>query len=328
MARLPIEDVLEDIRKTLSANSSAVLVAPPGAGKTTCVPLMLLNEPWLNGREILMLEPRRLAARAAARYMALLLGEKVGETVGYRVRLDSKVGPKTRIEVVTEGVLIRMLQGDPALESVGAVIFDEFHERNLQADLGLAFCLESQAVLRPDLRLLVMSATLETGKIASLMNDAPVIEELMLMVTFPSIIGMLVHDLTKGRISHFAQSFGGTTSKIGIFVVITINAAVVMPQISWNASMIKPLIVTLFIVSAGYFVGYLGSFALKDRTKELTLTMMFNVGIRNNACGLVIALTYFPPAVAIPMTLSILYQQPLATVITRAFKQLRPAEEC
>lgn len=154
------------------------------------------------------------------------------------------------------------------------------------------------------------------------------IEELMLMVTFPSIIGMLVHDLTKGRISHFAQSFGGTTSKIGIFVVITINAAVVMPQISWNASMIKPLIVTLFIVSAGYFVGYLGSFALKDRTKELTLTMMFNVGIRNNACGLVIALTYFPPAVAIPMTLSILYQQPLATVITRAFKQLRPAEEC
>ncbi|MGI6092910.1 MAG: bile acid:sodium symporter family protein [Veillonellaceae bacterium] len=152
------------------------------------------------------------------------------------------------------------------------------------------------------------------------------IEELMLMVTLPSIAGMLLHDWTDGRISRFSKSFGGATSKIALLFVIAINAAVVMPQIAWNATIIKTLLVTLFVVSSGYFVGYLGSFALKDRSHEMKLTMVFNVGIRNNACGLVIALTYFPPAVAIPMTLAILYQQPLATIIFRMFKQLKPAE--
>lgn len=154
------------------------------------------------------------------------------------------------------------------------------------------------------------------------------VEDLMLMVTLPSITGMLLHDLTGGRISSFSKSFGGATSKLGLLVVIAINAAVVVPQITFTTTIIKALLVTLFIVSSGYFVGYLGSFILKDRTHEMTLTLMFNVGIRNNACGLVIALTYFPPVVAIPMTLSILYQQPLATVISRFFKQLKPAENC
>lgn len=149
------------------------------------------------------------------------------------------------------------------------------------------------------------------------------IEELMLMVTIPSVIGMLLHDWTHGRVAKFTHGFGGATSKLGLFGVIAINAAVVMPHINWDATIIKTLLVTLFIVAAGYFVGYLGSFALKDRTQEMALTMMFNVGIRNNACGLVIALTYFPPAVAVPMTLSILYQQPLATIITRFYKQYK-----
>lgn len=152
------------------------------------------------------------------------------------------------------------------------------------------------------------------------------IEELMMMVTIPSVTGMLLHDWTHGRIAKFSETFGGTTSKLGLVLVIAINAAVVMPQINWNASIIKALLVTLFIVSSGYFVGYLGSFALKERTQEMTLTMMFNVGIRNNACGLVIALTYFPPSVAVPMTLAILYQQPLATLISKIFKQFQPAE--
>ena len=139
------------------------------------MPLALLKEPWLSGRKIIMLEPRRLAARAAARFMAKSLGEEVGETVGYRVRLESRIGPRTRIEVVTEGVLSRMLQHDPALESIGLVIFDEFHERSLQADLGLALCLESQAALRDDLKLLVMSATLDGEPIARLLGAAPIV---------------------------------------------------------------------------------------------------------------------------------------------------------
>ncbi|ULL19732.1 ATP-dependent helicase HrpB [Paenibacillus sp. H1-7] len=175
MTKLPIEAVLPSLKETLMIHTNAVLVAPPGAGKTTRIPLALLHEPWLGGRRILMLEPRRLAARSAARYMAASLGEGVGETVGYRVKLDTKVGPRTRIEVITEGILTRMLQEDPSLEDVGAVIFDEFHERSLHADLGLALCLQSQAVLREDLRILVMSATLEAEPVASLMNDAPVI---------------------------------------------------------------------------------------------------------------------------------------------------------
>lgn len=172
---LPIEPALAPLQAALSAHANAVLVAPPGAGKTTRVPLALLDEPWLGGARILMLEPRRLAARAAARYMAASLGEQVGETVGYRVRLESRVGPGTRIEVITEGVLTRLLQADPALEGVGLVIFDEFHERSLHADLGLALCLQSQALLRADLRLLVMSATLDAAPVAALLGDAPVI---------------------------------------------------------------------------------------------------------------------------------------------------------
>ncbi|XOK58539.1 ATP-dependent helicase HrpB [Paenibacillus elgii] len=175
MGELPIDRVLTQLKEKLNEHTNAVLVAPPGAGKTTRVPLALLDEPWVAGRKIMMLEPRRLAARAAARYMASRLGEQVGETVGYRVRLDTKVGPKTRIEVITEGVLTRLLQADPALEDVAAVIFDEFHERSLHADLGLAFALESQAVLRDDLRILVMSATLDAAPVAALMRDAPVV---------------------------------------------------------------------------------------------------------------------------------------------------------
>lgn len=169
---LPIEPLLPDLRQHLAKASAVVLEAPPGAGKTTLVPVALLDEPWLEGRTILMLEPRRLAARAAARRMASLLKEPLGERVGYRTRLDSKVGPAIRIEVVTEGILTRRLQSDPGLEGVGLVIFDEFHERNLQADLGLALCLEVQA-LREDLRLLVMSATLDGEAVAELLGGAP-----------------------------------------------------------------------------------------------------------------------------------------------------------
>lgn len=175
MGELPIDRVLTQLKEKLDKHTNAVLVAPPGAGKTTRVPLALLDEPWVIGRKIMMLEPRRLAARAAARYMASRLGEQVGDTVGYRVRMDTKVGPKTRIEVITEGVLTRLLQADPALEDVAVVIFDEFHERSLHADLGLAFALESQAVLRDDLRILVMSATLDAAPVAALMSDAPVV---------------------------------------------------------------------------------------------------------------------------------------------------------
>ncbi|MFD0871991.1 ATP-dependent helicase HrpB, partial [Paenibacillus residui] len=172
---LPIEKVLPELKEKLRLNPNAVLLADPGAGKTTRVPLALLDEPWLKGRRILMLEPRRLAARAAAQYMSATLGEPVGLTVGYRVRLDTRVGPETRIEVITEGVLTRLLQEDPSLEDVGLVIFDEFHERSLHADLGLALCLQSQAILREDLKILVMSATLDAEAIARLLEDAPVV---------------------------------------------------------------------------------------------------------------------------------------------------------
>ncbi len=171
----PIDSALPKLSQALCEHSGAVLVAEPGAGKTTRVPLFLLDAPWLNGLRILMLEPRRIAARSAARYMASRLGEQVGETVGYRVRGETRSGRSTRIEVVTEGVLTRMLQADPSLDGVGLVIFDEFHERSLHADLGLALCLESQEILRPDLRLLVMSATIEAEPVARLMNDAPII---------------------------------------------------------------------------------------------------------------------------------------------------------
>ena len=175
---LPVEPSLPGLLSVLAAGPNAVLVAPPGAGKTTRVPLALLGESWLGDRVVVVLEPRRLAARAAARRMAAMLGEEVGETVGYRVHLDSRVGPKTRIEVVTEGVLTRRLLGDPELAGVGAVLFDEFHERSLNGDLGLALALEAQAALRADLRLLVMSATIDGAAVARLLGDAPVIESL------------------------------------------------------------------------------------------------------------------------------------------------------
>jgi ATP-dependent helicase HrpB len=175
MDALPIESVIAPLRAALRDAGAAVLQAPPGAGKTTRVPLALLDEPWLAGGKIVMLEPRRLAARAAARRMAQTLGERVGATVGYRVKMDTVVGRDTRIEVVTEGVLTRMLQSDPSLEGVGLVIFDEFHERSLHADLGLALTLQSRAVLRDDLRLLVMSATLDGAPVAALLGGAPVV---------------------------------------------------------------------------------------------------------------------------------------------------------
>jgi ATP-dependent helicase HrpB len=172
---LPVESILPQLKEALSKNHNAVLIAQPGAGKTTRVPLALLKEGWLDGRKIVMLEPRRLAARSAARYMAGLLGEKVGETVGFRVKMDTCVGPNTRIEVITEGILTRMLQNDPSLEEAGLIIFDEFHERSLHADLGLALCLQSQELLRQDLKFIVMSATLEAKPVSALLGGAPVL---------------------------------------------------------------------------------------------------------------------------------------------------------
>ncbi|HEY0599575.1 ATP-dependent helicase HrpB [Brevundimonas sp.] len=173
---LPIHAVLEPLKAALVAANAVVLAAPPGAGKTTVVPLALADQPWLGGGRVLVLEPRRLAARAAAGRMAATLGESPGETVGYRTRLESRIGPRTRIEVITEGVFTRMILDDPGLEGVGAVLFDEFHERSLDADLGLALARETQSLLRDDLRLLVMSATLDIAGVSRLLQDAPVIE--------------------------------------------------------------------------------------------------------------------------------------------------------
>lgn len=171
----PIDQILPNLLQSLEQQTTLLLQAPPGAGKTTRVPLALLDAPWRKGRRILMLEPRRLAARAAARFMAAQLGEKAGETVGYRTRLDTRISGKTVIEVVTEGILTRLIQSDPALENYAVVIFDEFHERSLQADLGLALVRESRQALREDLRVIVMSATLDTAPIASLLGDVPVL---------------------------------------------------------------------------------------------------------------------------------------------------------
>lgn len=175
MLPLPIDEVLPELLEALAKGRNAVLIAEPGAGKTTRVPLALLDQPWLAHRRIIMLEPRRLAARSAAIYMARELGEQAGQRIGYRVRLDSKVGPRTIVEVVTEGVLTRMLQDDQALADVGAILFDEFHERHLHGDLGLALALQTQQLLRDDLRLVVMSATLDAEPVAELLGGARVI---------------------------------------------------------------------------------------------------------------------------------------------------------
>ncbi|HBG45374.1 MAG TPA: ATP-dependent helicase HrpB [Deltaproteobacteria bacterium] len=175
---LPIKGSIADIRMALCKGRNAVVEAAPGAGKTTLIPLTLLDEPWLDGRRIIMLEPRRLAARAAAIRMAELIGEDVGATIGYRTRLDSSIGPSTRIEVVTEGILTRFLQSDQALEGIGLLIFDEFHERSINADLGLALSLESQSLLRDDIRILIMSATLDGEEVSALLGGAPVVKSM------------------------------------------------------------------------------------------------------------------------------------------------------
>ena len=177
---LPIEAALPELRTALRAHNAAGLVAPPGAGKTTRVPLVLAGEEWARNSEkpgrILVLEPRRLAARAAAERMAQVLGERVGETVGLRVRFGSKVSRKTRVEIVTEGIFTRLIIDDPMLEGVSAVLFDEFHERSLDADLGLALARDAQQGLREDLKILVMSATIDGARVAALLGNAPVIE--------------------------------------------------------------------------------------------------------------------------------------------------------
>ena len=175
MANLPIHDALDAIRHALRTHGASVVHAPPGAGKTTIVPPSLLDEDWLGGKRIVMLEPRRLAARAAAQRMAFLREESVGRTIGYRTRLDTQVSAATRIEVVTEGVLTRMVQQDPVLDDYGLVIFDEFHERSLQGDTGLALVLHSRRLVRPDLRVAVMSATIDGTAVARLLDDAPVV---------------------------------------------------------------------------------------------------------------------------------------------------------
>ena len=172
---LPIDEALPELLAALSLRTRAVLVAPPGAGKTTRVPLALMDEAWTKGGKILVLEPRRLAARGASARMAATLHEHVGERVGLRVRMGSKISKKTRIEVITEGVFTRMIVDDPELKGVAAVLFDEFHERSLDADLGLALALDAQSALRDDLRIIVMSATLDGARVASLLDDAPVI---------------------------------------------------------------------------------------------------------------------------------------------------------
>ncbi|HSI75990.1 MAG TPA: ATP-dependent helicase HrpB [Lunatimonas sp.] len=174
---LPIQEVIPEVKKLLGEQGTLILHAPPGAGKSTLLPLQLMDEPWLDNKKILMLEPRRLAASSIAYRMADLLGEQVGERVGYRIRFDTRISTKTKIEVITEGILTRMIQRDNALEDIGLVIFDEFHERSIHADLGLALCREIQQILRPELRILLMSATMETEALSRLLS-APVVSSL------------------------------------------------------------------------------------------------------------------------------------------------------
>ena len=171
----PVEEKIGELKSALARNKSVVLSAPPGSGKTTCVPASLLDEPWLKGRKIVMLEPRRIAARSCAAYIAGKLGERVGETVGYQVRMERKIGPDTRLEILTEGLLAQRLLSDPELADVGLIIFDEFHERSLACDLAFSFALEVRRALRDDLRLLVMSATLDADLIAEHLGDAEIV---------------------------------------------------------------------------------------------------------------------------------------------------------
>src|SRR5208337_1076542 len=173
--RYPIDDILPELKEAVLKNPSVVLHAPPGAGKTTRVPLVLLDVLTPERGRIIVLEPRRIAAVSAARWMAKTLGQKAGDTVGYSIRFESRVSSSTRIEVVTEGILTRRIQSDPGLGGVAMVIFDEFHERSLHADLALALCLDIQRALRTDLKILIMSATLQCGPVASLLGNAPVI---------------------------------------------------------------------------------------------------------------------------------------------------------
>ena len=168
---LPIEQHLSSIQTMLAEHTRLILVAQPGAGKTTRVPLMLLSSAWAQGQRLLLVEPRRVAARLAATFMASQLNEQIGETVGYRMRGDSNVGPNTRLEVVTQGVLTRILQDDPLLEGVAGIIFDEFHERSIEADLGLALALDVQESIRDDLRLMVMSATLDVAALKGVLAE-------------------------------------------------------------------------------------------------------------------------------------------------------------
>ncbi|HEY3430205.1 MAG TPA: DEAD/DEAH box helicase, partial [Cyclobacteriaceae bacterium] len=171
----PVLEIIPQLKAVLQDKTIAILQAPPGAGKSTILPLQLLNDPWLEGRKIVMLEPRRLAARSVAGRMASLLNEEVGKTVGYRIRFENCTSGATQIEVVTEGILTRMIQRDITLEGVGLILFDEFHERSLQADLALALSYQVQQTLRDDLRLLIMSATLEGSSLSVMLNNAPVI---------------------------------------------------------------------------------------------------------------------------------------------------------
>jgi len=175
MKDYPIAEIVEDLKNTLNLNTTVILQAPPGAGKSTILPLELLTEPWIQSNKILLLEPRRMAARSVAQRMADLLGEEVGKTVGYRVRFDQRISNQTRIEVLTEGILTRRLQQDNTLEGIGMVIFDEFHERSLHSDLALALCRDLQQILREDLRILVMSATLDGEHISQVLDNAPII---------------------------------------------------------------------------------------------------------------------------------------------------------
>ena len=171
----PVEEKLGEIAAALAKNRDVVLTAPPGSGKTTCVPPALLDAPWLKGKKIVMLEPRRIAARTCAQYISRKLGETVGGTVGYQVRLERKISAKTRLEIVTEGLLANRILSDPELADIGLVIFDEFHERSLPCDLAFALALEVRRALRPDLRILVMSATLAADEVAAHLGDADIV---------------------------------------------------------------------------------------------------------------------------------------------------------